>query len=213
LRHLPAAVVLLALVPVIARAAGDHGFQLEVDAVGSRPFGTYEAGARAADLFDFGGNAGGKALFGLSRGLYVGVGVGYLHNQKDFSFTFRPSFGAPLVTVTGIRSLNTIPVLALAQLRSDTHRTLSWYGEGGLGIATFNGRLTDFSYGLAPVSDFQQAFSFTVGAGACLGVGRTWDVLLGAGWLQSFTRGGTMFEGGDNPAYVLYSLGLRYPRW
>jgi hypothetical protein len=211
-RHLLLAIVLLTLAPAVSFAAGDHGFQLEVDAVGSLPTGTYEFGGLANQLFDFGGNGMGKALFGISRRFSVGIGVGYLRNRKDFSRTTVFDTRPPR-NITGTRSLHAVPALALAQIRSDTHRRLSWYGEGGLGITTYDVRLSDLSGGREPVADFQKAFSYLAGAGACLGVGRNFELLAGADYLQSFTRNGPAWESGDNPAHVLCTLGVRYPRW
>jgi len=211
-RYLLLAIVLLTLVPVAAFAAGDHGFQLEVDAVGSLPTGTYEFGGLANELYLFGGNGMGKALFGISRSTSVGVGVGYLHSRKDFTKTTVFDTRPPQ-NVSGTRTLNAVPALALVQVRSNTHRRLSWYGEGGVGITTFEQRLSEFSDGRQPVSDFQRAFSYMAGAGACWGIGRTFELLAGAAYLQSFTRNGPALESGDNPAHVLATLGLRYPRW
>jgi len=211
-RHLILALALLTLAPAAALAAGNRGFQLEVDAVGSLPSGTYEFGGNAGDLFDFGGNVFGRALFGVSRGISVGAGVGYLRNQKSFSRTSlldsRPSF-----RISGTRTMEAIPALALIQVRTDTHHRLSWYGEGGVGVTTFDRRLTDLSFGLPPRAVFQQGLSYLVGGGTCLGLGRNFELLLGASYLQSFTHKGPAWENGDNPAYVLGTMGLRYPRW
>lgn len=212
MRHLLIAIALLTLAPAASLAAGDHGFQLELDAIGAQPSGTYEFGGRADQLLDFEGATFGKALFGLSRGLYVGAGVGYLRNRKAFTQTSLLDTRPPR-NLSGDRTLEAVPVLALAQLRSDTHRSLSWYGEGGLGLTTFGRRLYNLSRGQPPASNFQHGFSFLVGAGACLGLGRNFELLVGADYLQSFTRNGTLWQSGDNPAYVLGSVGLRYPRW
>jgi hypothetical protein len=212
LRQLLIAIALLTLAPALSLAAGTHGFQLEVDALGSIPTGTYEFGGHASDLFDFGGAVFGKALFGMSRGLSIGAGVGYLTNSKDFTETSLLDTRPPR-NWSGTRTLGAIPVLAMAQLRSDTHKSLSWYGEGGLGMTTFDLRVTNLSSGRPPSAEFQQGFSILVGAGACWGLGRNFEVLAGADYLQSFTRAGDLWENGDNPAYLLASLGLRYPRW
>ena len=212
MRNLLLAIVLLTLAPVVSFAAGDHGFQLEVDAAGSLPTGTYEFGGLANQLFGFGGNGMGKALFGINRRFSVGFATGYLRNRKDFSRTTVFDTRPPR-SISGTRSLNAIPALALAQVRSDTHRRLSWYGEGGLGITTYDVRISELSGGRQPVSDFQKAFSYLAGAGACLGLGRTFELLVGADYLQSFTGNGPAWESGDNPAHVLCTLGVRYPRW
>ncbi len=212
MRHLLIAIALLTLAPAAGLAAGDHGFQLEVDAVGSLPTGTYEFGGQAGDLFNFGGSAFGRALFGLSRGLYLGAGVGFLQNQKDFT---RPTVldTRPPRNLSGTRTMQAIPALALIQVRSDTHRRLSWFGEGGVGITSFDRRLSNLSGGRPPVAVFQQGLSFLVGGGTCLGLGRNFDLLFGADYLQSFTHDGPAWVNGDNPAYVMCSVGVRYPRW
>lgn len=212
MRHLLTAIALLILLPSAGLAAGDRGFQLEVDAGGSLPTGTYQFGGEAADLFDLGGHVFGRALYGLSRGLYVGAGVGYLRNQKDFTETSILDTRPPRKW-SGTRTMEAIPVLAMMQLRSDTHRHLSWFGEGGLGFTSFDRRLTNLSGGRPPEAVFQQGLSYMVGAGACLGLNRNLDLLFGADYLQSFTHEGPAWASGDNPAYVLCSVGVRYPRW
>ena len=212
MRHLIFVIALLILTPAVSYAAGDHGFQLEVDGVASMPSGTYEFGGSANDLFDSGGNVFGKALFGLSRALYVGVAAGYLQNRKDFTSTSLLDT-RPRLPWSGTRTMEAIPVLGLVQVRSDTHRQLSWYGEGGLGITTYDRRITNLSGGRPPIAVFQQGLSFLVGAGTCLGLGRNFDLLVGASYLQSFTHKGPAWESGDNPAYMLGSVGVRYPRW
>jgi outer membrane protein with beta-barrel domain len=214
-----AALALLSLAPAAALGSGTRGFQLEVEAMGSRPFGTYQSGDNASDLFDPGGNAFGKALFGVSRGVSVGLGAGYLHNQGSFSFS-QPISRTRSVTGTATRSITAIPVLALGQLHSDTHKRLSVYGEGGIGFANLESRVANFDAQLSglpisiePISDFQLATAFLAGAGLCLGAGRDWEFTLGAGWLQTFTGNGDAFQSGDNPAFLTYSIGVRYPRW
>jgi hypothetical protein len=211
-RHLFLAFVLLTLAPVASFAAGDHGFQLEVAALGSLPTGTYEFGGRASQLFGSGGNGMGKALFGLSRRYSVGVAVGYLQNRKAFTRTTVFDTRPPR-NISGTRSLHAVPTIALAQIRSDTHRRLSWYGEGGVGITQYDVRLSELSGGAQPIADFQKAFSYLAGAGACLGLGRNFELTAGADYLQSFTRNGPAWESGDNPAHILCTLGMRYPRW
>jgi hypothetical protein len=211
-RTLLLAIALLMIAPVVSLAAGDHGFQIELDAVGSLPTGTYEFGGLANELYLFGGNGMAKALFGISRGLSIGICAGYLESHKDFTRTTVFDTRPPR-NISGTRSLHSIPVLALVQARTDTHRRLSWYGEGGFGLTTFQVRLSELSGGRQPVSDFQRGFSYMADAGACLGLGRTLELIAGAGYLQSFTRAGEAWESGDNPAHVLCSLGLRYPRW
>ncbi|HEY6866061.1 MAG TPA: outer membrane beta-barrel protein [Candidatus Eisenbacteria bacterium] len=212
-----AAIALLSLAPAAAFAAQTRGFQLEAEAMGSAPFGTYMSGAKASDLYDPGGNAFGKALFGVSRGVAIGVGVGYLHNQGSLELVVPVSRFAT-ETITAKRSINAIPVLALGQIHSDMHRTLSVYGEGGLGFAHLERRFSEFSplangFQIEPVSNFQTGTAFLLGAGLCLGAGRNWEFTLGTGWLQTFTGNGDAFRSGDNPAFLTYSIGARYPRW
>ena len=212
MRHLIIAFALLILAPARAFAAGTHGFQLEVDAAGALPSGTYEFGGRASSLLDQGGAVFGKFLFGLSHKFYIGGGVGYIRNRKDFTSTTLLDTRPPR-DWSGQRTVEAIPVLLLAQMRSETHRKLSWYGEGGLGVTNFDRRLSNLSFGQPPVANFQTGLSYLVGAGVCVGMGRNFELLLGADYLQSFTGTGTLWRSGDNPAYMLGSLGLRYPRW
>ena len=42
--------LLLLLLPAGADAAGDHGFQIEISGVLSKPFGSYSTGEKAQDL-------------------------------------------------------------------------------------------------------------------------------------------------------------------
>ena len=207
-----AVLALLGLAPAAALAAQTRGFQLEAAAMGSIPFGTYVSGDKASDLYDPGGNAFGKALLGVSRGVSVGVGVGYLHNQGSFQFQQRVS-RFTTQTVSATRSISATPVLALGQLHSDEHRSLSVYGEGGLGVANLEARVADLSNGDEPTSSFQLGTAFLVGAGLCVGAGRDWEFTLGTGWLQTFTGNGDAFQSGDNPAFLTFSIGARYPRW
>jgi hypothetical protein len=181
--------------------------------VGSQPFGTLSTGDKLSDAFGLGGNASGSAWLRMSRGLWLGVRAGYLTSQQDFTFTYRPSFGAPPVTAPATRTLSSIPVLAVIQLRADPHRRLGLFGEGGLGVTTFNERIVYSPAGIEPQSFFQLTTSYQLGGGVTMAAGRNFELLLSADVLQSFAGKGDVFEHGDNPAYFMVSLGARYPRW
>jgi len=190
-----------------------HPFQLEAALVGSQPFGTLSSGDKLSDAFGFGGNATGSAWLRMSRGLWLGVRAGYLKSHQDFTFTYRPSFGAPPVSAPATRTLNSIPVLAVIQLRGNPRRKLGLYGEGGLGVTTFNERIVYSPAGFQPQSFFQLTPSYLLGGGVTMAAGRDFELLLGADVLQSFAGQGDVFQKGDNPAYFMVSLGARYPRW
>ena len=187
-------------------------FQIEISGVLSKPFGSYSTGEKAQDLFDLGGNAGVKLLFGMSRRFYLGAGVAYLRDRKDFTETAIMDIRPP-AAVSGTRTLTAIPITGLAQVRSDTHRKLSGYVETGLGLTTFTWRLADFSDGREPDSDVQQTFSFLFGGGAVLALNRDWEVVAGLDYHHSIARGGEVWNTWDDPKFALLSLGVRYPRW
>ena len=207
------------LLPACALGAGDHGFQIEVSGMLAKPFGSYSTGDNAQDLLDLGGRVSGKLLFGMNRRFYIGAWAAYLKNQKDFTATSVMDTGQPF-NVDGTRTLIAIPVEALVQYRTDTHRRLSGYVEGGAGLTSFTWRLSELSvvfnntvFTIPPDNDIQQAFSFHFGGGAVFGLGRDWEVVAGMVYQQSIARGGQVWNSDDNPKYALLSLGVRYPRW
>ena len=196
-----------------ARAASTHPFQIEAALVGSQPFGTLSSGDKLSDAFGFGGNASGSAWVRMSRGLWIGARAAYLKSQHDFTFTYRPSFGAPPVSAPATQTLNSIPVLAMVPVRGDPHRRLGLYGEGGLGVTTFNSRIVYSPVGFEPQSFFQLTVSYLLGGGVTMAAGRNVELLVSTDYLQSFAGQGDVFQHGDNPAYFMVSLGARYPRW
>ena len=212
--------LLVLLLPAGALAAGDRGFQIELSGVLSKPIGTYSTGEKAGDLLDLGGRLSTKLMFGIGRGSYIGAWVAYLKNQKDFASTSILDTRPP-IDIQGTRTLTSIPVEALFQIRNDTRHRVSGYVEGGAGITTYTWRLSeltqeitpDSSITLAPDSDVQQTFSFHFGAGAVLELNRDWEVVAGLAYHQSIVRGGEVWNTDDDPKYALLSLGVRYPRW
>jgi len=203
-----AALALLA--PSGARAAGDHGFQLEFRGVGSQPIGKYYSyGVNASDVVGFGGNASGRALVGLNRRYSIGVDFAYLKNAKDIMADVDPR---PFVTrLASVRNtLVAIPVDLLIERRTDTHQRVSGYLQSGFGITTFQRRVTG---PFPPFTRTQQALSWMVGLGTQVGMGRDFEVVAGADYRQSVTTPGDIWTTWDNPKYVVWSLGMRYPRW
>ncbi len=211
--HLAVAALLAAsalLAPARARAAGDHGFQFDARWMGTQPIGHYRAqGVKAADAEKFGGNAGMRALVQLNRRYAIGADIAYLRNQKDFAVDVDPR---PNVTVirTIRRSLAAIPMDVLFEARSDTHRRASGYVQGGVGITSYTER---FVGGLQPLDRRQQAFSWVVGGGAAWGLNRDVEIMGGVDWRRAATVNGDIWRLRDDPQYLVWSLGMRYPRW
>jgi hypothetical protein len=212
-RHLLVAAALLApalLAPAPARAAGDHGFQIEARWMGTQPIGHYRAqGVKASDAENFGGNAGMRALIQLNRRYAIGADIAYLKNQKDFTVDVDPR---PSVTDirTIRRSLAALPIDVLFEARTDTHRRVSGYAQGGVGITSYTLRLTG---GFQPLDRRQQAFSWVAGGGAVVGINRDLEVVGGVDWRRSATVNGDIWLLRDDPQYLVWSLGMRYPRW
>ena len=198
------------LAPSRAHAAGDHGFQIEARWNGSQPIGHYRTqGVKASDAENFGGNAGMRALIQLNRRYAIGADIAYLKNQKDFLVDVdpRPNI-VDLRTIN--RSLAALPIDVLFEARSDTHRRVSGYVQGGAGITSYTLRFTG---GLQPLDRRQQAFSYIVGGGAVVGLNRDLEVVGGADWRRAVTVNGDVWLVHDDPSYLVWSLGMRYPRW
>jgi hypothetical protein len=230
------ALALAALILPAAAHAKPTGFQLEVQGLGAQPAWS---GSRSA--VNFGGGSGARMLFGFSRTVSLGVSVAYVKNVREYAYagalpgppvggvsaprTRRTILGGP-----GRRSLSTLPVEIVGQLRSSRPGPINGYIELGGGITNSVAKVQITRYQsagsdtsaasrfLLPVasvsnSAVQQSPSVIAGVGAILALGRNWELVGTLDWHQAFASGGKVWESGDSPRFVTFGAGIRYPRY
>lgn len=221
------ALTLSALAPAPARAAGGL-FQLEAAVAGAMPTGSYADGTQASDLFESGLGFTVTASFGLSKSLFIAARSGYHRNSDEERVVVDDGTGpaslrgaraqaeAVIFEAFVERKLATVPTHLLLQYRLRPTGPVSLYGEGGIGLAahTLDLTITLPGSGGLVIEDHgrQTSFSWTVGGGFAVGLGKHLDVVTGFDYQHAQTNSGELWEHGDNPTFFTGTIGLRYPR-
>jgi hypothetical protein len=214
-------VLTLANLPGLASAASKTpGFQLQADVLGQTPVGSIGAG----DLSDrIGGGAGISvtASTGLTRHLIVGVRATHMRGHKDDTFQFDDNGGLPIPSQPAPsgpydvrRSLWTTPVHGIAQYRQPIGGVMA-FGELGAGVTSFIERDEASTTGgqyMFTIAGYQQNFSMSAGGGVGIPIG-LFEVTTGVSFYQAFTTSGDVWANGDDPKFVSFGVGLRYPRF
>ena len=177
-------------------AARATGFSVDVDALGAFPFGTLASGRGVADLLDTGYGVRAELLYEVEGQFSAGLSV------SGLSYSASVPIGAILADA----NLTAVPVHALARIHTLRVGGFAYYAEAGIGIAAWN--LNPVGAGLDTRT--QTTFSFSLGAGASYLLSRRWDVRAGAQYQQALTGSGQVWERGDDPRFVVLSLGAHF---
>jgi hypothetical protein len=210
--------------PRMAGAALLPGFQIEVDALGALPSGSY-SGSRASDVFDAGPGFALTASIGIRNNLFFAVRSGAMYH-KGFETVPSQSWAQPAAPgttrATAIiyeavyhRRLTTIPTLFLLQYRYPVRSGVAVHGEGGVGLMSFaeNVRLQSTQDSINETDGRQTGFAYQVGVGISFGIAHDLELVAGGDFQQSRTSAGEVWGSGDNPQFLTGSIGLRYPRY
>ena len=219
------ALTLAALAPQPARAAVGV-FQLEAAFAGAMPTGSYADGTQASDQFETGPGFMVTGSLGLTRTLFLAARSGYHRNTDEehvivddgtvAGTRLGPNRSEAVIFEAFVeRKLATVPTHVLLQYRRPFGR-LSLYGEGGIGLAahTLDLTITLPGPGGLVIEDHgrQTSFSWTLGAGFAVGLGRHLDVVTGFDYQHAQTSSGELWSDGDDPTFLTATIGLRYPR-
>lgn len=180
-------------------------------------------GGSVSDFFSTG--------YGFSLGISVGMGkhlsLGYRTGLFDDSKDIAPELAPPVwsslpgynrfqaANATNIhRKLTSIPHHAILGYHARLGQRFGFYDEFGLGLTSFTGKMEYYNGDRSQfrLSAYQLNFSMLLGGGV------TWDyqnlatLVAGVNVLMVPTQDGDVWSSGDNPQYIQFSLGFRYPR-
>jgi opacity protein-like surface antigen len=194
-----AAAVFMLVVSALAAtslAARATGFVVDVDALGAFPVGTLASGRGVGDLLDTGYGVRAELLYEVAGRFSAGLSVSGLSHSAS----------VPIGAILADANLTAVPVHALARLHTPRAGGFAYFAEAGIGIAAWN--LNPVGTGLDTRT--QTTFSFGLGAGASYLLSRRWDVRAGAQYQQALTGSGQVWERGDDPKFVVLSLGAHF---
>lgn len=217
------AIAAAVMAPPASAARVTPGFQIEADGLLFSPMGELasQGGARSADLFANGGGMGGAATIGITPHLALGARIAGFQSEKEgvtwFDDMTSPD-GVSLPSGSGpyrvTRQLKMLPLVGVAQFRNGRRDGFEWGLEAGAGIMSTEEhmRLLAGKTPLSSIVGYQKdpcwsaAFSLShpyrrINVDV-IGAGRWFGVLAGTGaaWVKD-----------DNPGFMTWSLGLRYP--
>jgi opacity protein-like surface antigen len=211
--------------PSAAHAATGPGFQVQADALGAMPSGGDQTTTvKLSDIFDTGPGFAITASFGIRRHWFLAARSGMIRNQGDQAVTgsvvAQPATAGPTRGKAVIfealvhRKLTTVPTHLVLQYRTKVGSALGVFGEAGAGVLSFTEEAhvtTTLSSTPIELSGRQTSFSWLVGAGLSYPVWHLIEVVAGGDFAQSRTNDGDLWRKGDNPRFLLGTLGIRYP--
>ena len=216
--------VLMNLVPALAAAqtAKAPGLQLQLDGLYYSPSGTVESlgGTQLSSLLPSGPGFALTASLGFARRWVVEGRVAYFGSNQDGSFRFVDEFntnGQPFTDGSGPyalqRELHVTNVHALIAYRHSLAAKLLWELELGGGVSQSREelRLTNATGEKASAVGSQLDPSFAAGGALGWTLGWNTDMVGSLRWSKSLTGDGAVWSDGDSPAYMNWTLGLRYP--
>jgi hypothetical protein len=216
--------LLVTLCPALAAAqtAKPPGLQLQLDGLVYMPSGTVESlgGTQLSTLLPSGPGFAVSASLGLTPHWLVEGRVAYFGSNQDGSFRFVDELnttGQPFTDGSGPyalhRELHVTNVHALIAYRRPMAAKLLWELELGGGVSQSREklRLTNATGEKASAVGSQLDPSFAAGGALGYTLGWNTDVVGSFRWSMSLTGDGAVWSDGDSPAYVNWTLGLRYP--
>ena len=215
---------IMTLVPALAAAqtAKAPGLQLQLDGLYYLPSGTVESlgGTQLSSLLPSGPGFALSASLGFAKRWLVEGRVAYFGSNQDGSFRFVDEFntnGQPYTDGSGpyalSRELHVTNVHALIAYRHPLAAKFLWELElgGGLSQSREELRLTNATGEKASAVGSQLDPSFAAGGALGLTLGWNTDMIGSLRWSKSLTGDGAVWSSGDSPAYMNWTLGLRYP--
>jgi hypothetical protein len=208
-------VVLALAAATNSASAAPIGFQVELQGVGSQLGNNsgINGDHAVSDLFapQFGFTAG--VTYGFTEHLVAGFRSGVFSERKDVSEVARQAGGLP-AGFSANHELQVIPTHALLQYRAKLGGKFGVYDEFGVGVSSFKQVVEVFraDQSLFRSASYQKNFSLLIGGGA------SWDYQTAFSVVASFdvllvpTENGDVWGTGDNPQFMMFSLGIRYPR-
>ena len=193
-----APIVALSLAVPSARA-GTETFHVNLDGLAAFPVGSLAGGRSAADVMDTGFGVKAEVLYDLAPAARAGVAIAGIFDDSE-----------AMVGLARVPAdLTAIPVHAVFELHTPRRARLGAYGEVGLGMTAATLR----PKGLGGAETHSQtAFSFLAGGGISLEVTESWQARAGALYQQAITGAGEVWARGDDPKFVLLTLGAQFHR-
>ena len=210
------AALLLLLCPGLAPAQGAKapGFQLQADGLVYSPGGTVSSlgGTHLSSLLPSGPGFALTGSLGIARRWVVEARVAYFGSNQDGSFHFAdglPPSGPYAIS----RELHVTNVHALLAYRRPLAAKFQLELEAGGGVSQSRERLvlTDATGEKASAVGVQLDPSYTAGASLGWLAGWNTDLMGGVRWSATAASDGAVWTSGDSPAYMNWTLGLRYP--
>lgn len=217
-----AAVSLLGPALAAAQGAKSPGFQLQVDGLVYAPSGTVASlgGTQLSALLPNGPGFAITGSLGIARRWVLEARVTYFGSSQDGSFHFADSVdtnGQPFGDGSGPyalnRELHVTNVQVLFAYRRPLPANFQWELEAGGGLSQARERLvlTNASGEKASAVGVQLDPSYAVGGSLGYKTGWNTDLVGSVRWSKTATGDGAVWTSGDSPAYLTWTLGLRYP--
>ncbi|MBI5709250.1 MAG: outer membrane beta-barrel protein [Candidatus Eisenbacteria bacterium] len=196
--ELLAPIVALSLAAAPVRA-GTEAFHVSLDGLAAFPVGTLAGGRSAADAMDTGFGLKAEVLYDLAPAARAGIAIAGIFDDAE-----------ALVGPARVPAdLTAIPVHAVFELHTPRRARFGAYGEAGFGMTAAT--LRPKGLGAAETRS-QTAFSFLAGGGLSLEVAGDWQARVGALYEQAVTGEGEVWAKGDDPKFVLLTLGAHFHR-
>jgi len=208
--------VVLLLCPALAAAQTGKapGFQVQVDGLVYMPGGTVASlgGTQLSSLLPSGPGFAVTTSLGIAKRWVLEARVAYFGSNQDGSFHFAD--GLPPTGPFAIsRELHVTNVHALLAYRRPMAAKLQLELEAGGGVSQSRERLvlSNSTGEKASAVGVQLDPSYTAGASLGWLAGWNTDVMGGLRWSMTAASDGAVWTSGDSPAYLNWTLGLRYP--
>jgi hypothetical protein len=197
-----------------AQASKAPGFQLQLDGLVYSPSGTVASvgGTQLSLLLPSGPGFAVTGSIGMTRHWVVAARAAYFGSNQDGSFHFAD--GVPPAGPYALnRELHVTNVHALIQYRRPLAASFQWELELGGGVSQSREKLLLSSATGEKASAVGVQLDPSFAAGGAIGFTTSWntDLVGGIRWSLTSAGDGAVWTNGDSPAYLNWTLGLRYP--